>query len=88
MHFYIERLNELLCILFQGCGRVPDMDKGTVTLEDPSNTKAGATASVKCNYGFKALTLSITCLQNGEWETPVCKKISMFVIVLLITWVT
>ena len=57
------------------------MDKGSVTLKDPSNTKVGATASVNCNYGFKAITLSITCLQNGQWETPVCKKISKLHIV-------
>lgn len=52
------------------------MEEGTVSLQDPGNSKVGATAMVKCNFGFNETTLSIKCLQNGQWETPVCTKIS------------
>jgi 7-keto-8-aminopelargonate synthetase-like enzyme len=35
-------------------------------------TKFGATASVICDNGFVANQSTISCLDNGSWETPTC----------------
>ncbi|XP_045183649.2 MAM and LDL-receptor class A domain-containing protein 1-like [Mercenaria mercenaria] len=54
------------------CGFVPGVANGKVRLVDPSNSEAGAEATVSCKLGYRAETERIKCLINGEWETPVC----------------
>jgi hypothetical protein len=54
------------------CGSVEKIENGAVTL-DKESTTIGATATVKCDPGYKAEQKKIVCLKSGEWEKSSCK---------------
>ncbi|XP_045195609.2 sushi, von Willebrand factor type A, EGF and pentraxin domain-containing protein 1-like isoform X4 [Mercenaria mercenaria] len=54
------------------CGNPPVIDYGSITLEDESATYK-STARVKCQEGYKAKKLVVTCKETGMWESSSCE---------------
>ena len=60
------------------CGNVPQIDFGTLTLEDPANSTYGAAASVNCDIGFVTLNGTVFCLDTGQWDNATCSAKGKF----------
>jgi hypothetical protein len=54
------------------CGQLPSITNGTATLDVPSTSTFGATASVDCTTGYEASKSSISCKESGKWNKATC----------------
>ncbi|XP_060573656.1 sushi, von Willebrand factor type A, EGF and pentraxin domain-containing protein 1-like [Ruditapes philippinarum] len=54
------------------CGQLPSITNGTATLDVPSTSTFGATASVDCTTGYEASKSTISCKENGKWNKATC----------------
>ncbi|XP_060560466.1 sushi, von Willebrand factor type A, EGF and pentraxin domain-containing protein 1-like [Ruditapes philippinarum] len=54
----------------RGCGNLPAITNGNMTLD--CTTTVGSTATVYCSDGYSGNASSITCLDTGQWEVANC----------------
>ncbi|XP_060590279.1 sushi, von Willebrand factor type A, EGF and pentraxin domain-containing protein 1-like isoform X2 [Ruditapes philippinarum] len=61
---------ETVSCVAKGCGPVPSIENGIVSLDETSII--GSVANVTCNKGYDPSSPTITCLMTGSWETVFC----------------
>ncbi|XP_060563343.1 microfibril-associated glycoprotein 4-like [Ruditapes philippinarum] len=56
-----------------GCGSVPNVTNGHLSLVNSSQSTYPTTAIVTCNFGYEPSKSIIICQDNGKWEAVYCK---------------
>jgi hypothetical protein len=57
-----------------GCGNLPSIDNGNITLSNENDFSYEATAEVTCDSGYKTDTPIISCQANGSWTIAKCTE--------------
>jgi hypothetical protein len=60
----------IILTFISGCGSVPSIENGIVSLDETSII--GSVANVTCNKGYYPSSPTITCQMTGSWETVSC----------------
>jgi hypothetical protein len=64
--------SKMIIIIIIDCGPLSLISNGTATLDVPSTSTFGATASINCTAGYEASKTSISCKGNGKWTKSSC----------------
>jgi hypothetical protein len=57
-----------------GCGKLPQIQYGSVILKEEHVSTFGSTAEVKCQDGYRPKKQIIQCEKTGVWESGICES--------------